>query len=485
MTPRAFQIDPQELAAIVPNCYAEFRPLVAEGLTFFLQHLSPARLAEVMQAQAELPADANLSRRLATFLLACPVLHKLGQVVARNRNLDPELRRHLQELESLEPHTPVEQWRPMLACQLGPAAEEYRIQAAERPLAEGSVAVVVPLLWSDPARGEDAPRQHGVAKLLRPGVVERLDEDLRILDQLAGYLEERWAAYGLPPLAYREVLGEVAELLTQEVRLRQEQAHLALAAIQCAGLPDVQVPRLLPFCTDALTAMERVYGRKVTDAPASAAWQRPALFYSTVRALVSGVWFSREASVLFHGDPHGGNLLATRDGRLAILDWSLAGQLTLEDRAQLVQVMVGGWSRDAARVAGAVAALAHAAGQDLIRPLMDKALAELPWFKLPGPNWALELFDALARAGVRFPPRLLLFRKAYLTLQGVLADLSPYCSLEATLVAEALVQLAWEWPKRWWKPLDNRDYATHLSSADLLVLALRQGCRFRLPAMGN
>src|SRR5262249_22158110 len=137
------------------------------------------------------------------------------------------------------------------------------------------------------------------------------------------------------------------------------------------------------------------------------------------------------------------------------------------------------------RVAGAVAAVARGAGPDLIRPLVETALAQLPWYKLPGPSWALELFDTLARAGVRCPPRLLLFRKAYLTLQGVLSDLCPYCSLEATLVAEALVQLAWEWPRRWWKPLDNRDYATHLSSADLLVLALRQGCRFRLPALGS
>ena len=60
-----FQIDPQELAAVVPECYAEFRPLVADGLSFFLEHLSPARLAEDFQAQADLPADSGLPRRAA------------------------------------------------------------------------------------------------------------------------------------------------------------------------------------------------------------------------------------------------------------------------------------------------------------------------------------------------------------------------------------------------------------------------------------
>ena len=34
---------------------------------------------------------------------------------------------------------------------------------------------------------------------------------------------------------------------------------------------------------------------------------------------------------------------------MAILDWSLAGQLTADDRAQLSQVLVGGMALDAAR----------------------------------------------------------------------------------------------------------------------------------------
>jgi ubiquinone biosynthesis protein len=220
--------------------------------------------------------------------------------------------------------------------------------------------------------------------------------------------------------------------------------------------------------------MERVYGCKITDPRAVPLSRRPALFRSAVCALLSGVLFSRDESVLFHGDPHAGNLMATREGRLAVLDWSLAGQLTADDRVRVSQILVGGWAQDPVRVAGAVAGLACGdAGADLIRCQVDVALAELRWYRPPGPAWAVGLLDALARAGVRFPPRLLLFRKAFLTLQGVLADLCPACSLGATLMAEALVELACEWPLRWCKPLEDRDYATHISSADLLHLGLR------------
>jgi ubiquinone biosynthesis protein len=97
------------------------------------------------------------------------------------------------------------------------------------------VPVVVPLTWSDPAEWAGAPRRQGVAKVLKPGIATRLGEDLAILSRLADYLGEGWQVYGLPPLAYRESLDEVADLLAHEVRLRQEQAHLARAADQFAG----------------------------------------------------------------------------------------------------------------------------------------------------------------------------------------------------------------------------------------------------------
>ncbi|HZV07609.1 MAG TPA: AarF/UbiB family protein [Gemmataceae bacterium] len=467
----AFHIDPQELAAVVPDCYAEFRPVVADGLSFFLERLSPPRLAAVFQAQAELPADASLPRRLVLFLHACPALHKIGQVVARNRHLDLELRRHLQELESLEPHTPGEQWRPILERELAPVVEKYRIRVEEQPLAEASVAIVVPLTWCDPADGR---RRHGVAKLLKPGIVERLAEDLAILGRLADYLEEKWIAYRLPPLAYRQILDEAADLLTNEVRVPQEQAALRCAADQFEGRSDIQIPQRLPFCTDTMTAMERVFGRKITDPHGLSEWQRPALYYAAVRSLVSDILFSRDESVLFHGDPHAGNLVATRDGRLALLDWSLTGRLTTEDRERMSQILVGALALDLDKVATGVVGLSNeAADEDLVARHVQKAVMGLRWRRPPGPRWVIDLLDNLTRAGVRFPPRLLLFRKAFLTIEGVLADVWPAGLLDETLMAEALVRFAWEWPLRWWKPLHDRDYATHVSSADLLQLMLR------------
>jgi ubiquinone biosynthesis protein len=142
---------------------------------------------------------------------------------------------------------------------------------------------------------------------------------------------------------------------------------------------------------------------------------------------------------------------------------------------QTSQLLLGAWARDGAQVTSAIVALAgDHTDAGLIHRHVKAVLAEVRWYRAPGPTWAMELLGTLARAGVRFPPRLLLFRKALLTLQGMLADVWPGASLETALMAEGLAQFAWELPLRWWKPLDDRDYATHVSSADLVRVALRR-----------
>ena len=68
-----------------------------------------------------------------------------------------------------------------------------------------------------------------------------------------------------PPLEYREVFDQVREKLGTEVNLRGEQAHLEQAKETYASEPEVLIPRLLPFCSSRVTAMERIDGHKVTE----------------------------------------------------------------------------------------------------------------------------------------------------------------------------------------------------------------------------
>ena len=81
-----------DTSPLVPECYAAYRPLIADGLRFFLERLPISRLARLVADQQSLPAGADMAHRLATLIGGCPTLHKLGQIVARNHLLAPRLR---------------------------------------------------------------------------------------------------------------------------------------------------------------------------------------------------------------------------------------------------------------------------------------------------------------------------------------------------------------------------------------------------------
>ena len=367
---------------------------------------------------------ASTEERLVVLAERCPALHKLGQILARDRRLAPELRRHLQRLESLPATTPIESIRATLDRESGPL-DAMGIQLEPPPLAEASVAVVIPFVHARPGRKPAAER--GVFKLLKPGIEERLERELDPAEDVGGFLDDRCAAFGIPPLQYREVFEQVREKLGTEVNLRGEQRHLQQAAETYADEPEVLIPRLLPFCSSRVTAMERIDGHKVTEPGTHAPRDRRRLAEMIIEALIAGPIWSRSARATFHADPHAGNLFVTPDRRLAILDWSLTGCLGEAERIAMTQVILGGLSLDASQVRSALRAVAldQRVDEAALEAVVQHWMRRVRRGMFPGFSWLMSMLDdAVVRARLRAGTDLIMFRKVLLTLQGVLADVS-------------------------------------------------------------
>ncbi len=455
------------LLGLVPDDYAAYRPLVRDALLFFLERLPADHLETILAEQLKLPIAATPAHRLHALFLACPTLHKLGQVVARDRRLTPALRLQLQRLESRRPEPlPTE-----LRTQLARLRQRHpQLQPARVALAEGSVAIVVPFELAD----EHAGIPHGVFKLLRPGVIEQLDIELPIWSDLGEYLAQRCLVHELPEFDYRNTLETVARLLRHEVDFLGEQAHLQAAAELYRSMPEVRIPRLLPFCTADVTAMERINGCKVTDLGDESPPLRQRFGTRILRALVATPFWQRSRdTALFHADPHAGNLLATDDGRLAILDWALVAKLPKRSCEELIGIVLAALRRDRAALCMGIERLGHILDPDRLAECIDAHLSNIGRGALPGFRWLLALFDALAaRSLVRFDGQLLLFRKAMLTLDGVVADLTDTPPFDSVLISSGLSELLTTLPWRWCMPDPWRTGPAHLANADLFKLWL-------------
>ncbi|MEQ8786877.1 MAG: AarF/UbiB family protein [Pirellulaceae bacterium] len=465
-------LDQRAIASVLPNEHAPFARPVCDGLRVFLEGLPPERQQAILTEQASLPLTASISQRLGLLARSCPVLHKLGQILARDPRLSLELREHLQQLESLPPKVPLDQIEATLAAELGDLAR-LGVKLQPPALAEASVAVVIPYQQHLDDR---QPPIEGVFKILKPGIEQRLQQELALVERVGAYLDERCEELDIPHLDYQETFEQVRDKLACEVQLDREQQHLEQARAFYADDPRVLIPRLLEHCTPRVTAMERVLGEKVTEHGFEDRRQKRRLAGLVAKSLVARPIFARSGDALFHSDPHAGNMMLTQDGRLAILDWSLVGALNERERVAVVQILLGAVTLHCGRIVAVLEQLAERrrADRELLVEVVANRLRQVRRGRFPGLTWLVGLLDdAVHLAGLRVAADLMLFRKSLHTLEGLVAELGgDEEQIDQVLRGEFLLHFAKEWPLRWLSLPYSRRFATRLSNADLTETVL-------------
>ncbi len=281
----------------------------------------------------------------------------------------------------------------------------------------------------------------------------------------------------MPALDYRDILDGIRRLLTEEVRLDVEQTNLREAGVFHADDPRLLVPQLLPWSAPWVTAMERVHGAALADAELSPA-QRSTFATTAMSALLAKPFWTLDDPAVFHGDLHGGNLVATPDGRLAVLDWALTARVGKRQREAVVAAVIGGLTLDAAQICRALAELGSTAPDDpSLRAHVERSLDVMVTHgRRAGFDWLLTLFDHIALDGrIRFDPQLSVFRKTWMSLSGVLRDLTGDAQPDTVLMNAGIQAFLAEWPARWSASPATKGFATHVSNADIATVMIA-GC---------
>jgi ubiquinone biosynthesis protein len=449
---------------LVPEAYLQWRTPVRDSMTFVVSRLSPARLAPKLLQQIELPPRTSAEKRLLLLIAKVPGLQKLGQVIARNQHLRPALRNALARLENGIRDVQPAEIRSIIERQLGPRLEKYQVKIAAKILSEASVSAVIRFTWRNP---ENAPREAGVFKVLKPHIPEYFAEDMDYLQGLADYFGEQHHRYGFPAHLIPDTFQKVRRLLQHEVNFVREQQTLVEAASLYRNVPRVRVPRVIRLlCTPSVTALSAEKGIKVTDAAAHLpARRRRRIAEQLVEALIDVPLLAEREEAVFHGDPHAGNLLYdNRTGDLTIIDWALRERLNREQRRHLAMLFLTVSLRDCVGVFEQVSSLSEQtiASQSrrgkLVYAAISDFLDDLPVQRLPSGADAMRLLERLALKGVRFPSVLIMLSKVMFTLDGLLRDVGWGDGGMGLVIARHVVQ-HWIANRRTFRsPLKARDW---------------------------
>jgi ubiquinone biosynthesis protein len=470
----------------IPEVYGHYRLVVRDGIEFFLSQISCQRLIDIVISQLQLKSDVDTKERLVELAKKIPTLHKLGQIIARNPNIDPAVKKWLIQLENGCYGTPLEDILRHIDGQLRETGSLDRVTVKPVILSEASVAAVIPFYWNRPSACEQT---HGVFKVLKPGIRRHLEEELIILEKTGAFFEKNRQRYDFKDFKFLDIFQEVREIMVNEINLAAEQNYLVEAARFYQDMECIQIPQPFPLSTDGMTAMAYLNGPKIIDAHLNAE-QRRRCVAVLFEALICRPLFSPHEESLYHGDPHAGNILAvndpaTGDLQIGLLDWTLAGHLTKRDRLKTVKLILAIVKKDLSSIRRAVKALAisdfmgnpqqrQAFRNVVLNHLQSSEFADLSLIKK-----SFKLLEQLSFEGFVFPADLMLFRKAVFTLEGVLHDLDPSFDIDAAIMQYITALMTGELPMRFGNlffPLADRSesYPSLISNVELQSLMVHQ-----------
>lgn len=350
-----------------------------------------------------------------------PTYVKFGQVLAGRPDLLPES--YLQALarlqDSVKPFSETEAME-IIERELGVRISKGFARFDPTPLAAASLGQVH---YAELRDGRKV-----VVKVQRPNVREQIWKDFEALGSLAAALDAH------TPAGRRHRFGEVVEefrsALARELNYELEAQNLIVLGRNLAEFPHLVVPQPVPdYCTRSVLTMDFVDGDKIT---ALSPLVRQDLECGVlVEELFKAYLKQVLVDGLFHADPHPGNILITRDNRIALIDLGMAGHTTPNMQEQLLKLLMAvseGNGDEAAEVVIRISEKTEDFDQPEFRRQVGRLVAAKRDQGIEQMNVGRSLFDVSNRArltGLFVPSELTLLGKTLLQLDEIGRILDP------------------------------------------------------------
>jgi ubiquinone biosynthesis protein len=393
------------------------------------------------ECEADLRITDRARRLRAALESLGPTFVKLGQFVSRRADILPSI--YLQQLAPLQEQTqaiPFAAVRRRLeeACICDPRADPDRPKPCLHcrgiegvfsafdpdPIASASLAQVHSAVYQG---------QHVAVKLLKPGVLDRLNVDLSLLESLS-WIVGRALGVGRN-IPTDELVGEFRRRLLEEVNFEFEALNIERFRDNHPDDGPVRAPRVYwEFERADLLVLEFIDGASLRTWQASVS-ERKRLARTIAEDFIRQVFIDN----FFHADPHPGNVFVQPDGRVVYLDFGAAGQLDPAARRAVLKLFRSIVKDDPDLAVAAVLELGRTdtASVDLLDLRIEVDRIIQLYRRRGGVRWTDHVVQTARRHGIKLPRSILAYAKATMLNEALVNELDP--DFEVLPVARSIV----------------------------------------------
>ncbi|RKE80676.1 MULTISPECIES: AarF/ABC1/UbiB kinase family protein [unclassified Chryseobacterium] len=258
-----------------------------------------------------------------------PTFVKLGQTFSNREDLlPPELIQELQKLQD-KVDTVDMAVEEALESEFNISVKDYFREIQKKPLATASIAQVYKAVLLD---GSPV-----ILKLRKPDVQSVIEDDLLLIKDIEKLIST-YSEIG-EKLNLKQAISTFERSLLEEVSLINEKNNIQQFRLNFKNNKETYVPKVYEeFSNNNILCMEFIDGIKVTDKSVLLANDIDPVKVSEtgLRLFVSQILDYG----FFHADPHAGNILVRKDGRIVFIDFGAVGKIQPNDKEILENLIV-------------------------------------------------------------------------------------------------------------------------------------------------
>jgi len=426
---------------------------IPQSLRFRLRHLK----------QDEKTRHLNLYRKIRLALEELgPTFIKFGQILSNRSDVLPEeLIAELQMLQDRVPPFPFEQVQTIIAEDLAMPIKVIFASFGPEPIAAASIAQV--------HRATLHSGESVAVKVQRPGIIPTIEVDIRIMYTMARRIERVFPS--VRRLKPTGIVKEFEEQITAELDFANERRNIERFRGFHRNNPYIAIPRTYKEqSSKRVLTMEFMDGVKVgliADGTVKG-FDRKLIAKHGAEFILKQLFIDG----YFHADPHPGNIIILKDGRICFIDFGMMGRLS-DKQKELFSRAILGISLNSSEVVTKTLLALTGTENDRFQELqnkIEKLLAkyrDLPIGDIDLSEAVRELLSIIIDFQIDIPSDLALFARTLIIADGLALSLDPDFSIVKELESLSRKMLKEKFKRdRILKPLyqDYTSYETLLHS---------------------
>lgn len=300
------------------------------GFKDMLARMNGGNKVEIPSNSDEIVSKGTVYERIRLVLEELgPTFVKLGQTFSNREDLlPPELIQELQKLQD-KVETVDMNVEEILENEFNITVEDHFSEIRKVPLATASIAQVYKAVLND---GTDV-----ILKIKKPEVQTVIEDDLLLIKDLEK-LVSSYSEIG-EKLNLKQAISTFEKSLMEEVSLINEKENILQFRRNFKNSKETYVPKVYEeFSNNNVLCMEFIDGIKVTDKETLLQYTIDPVYISEagLRLFVSQILDYG----FFHADPHAGNILVRKDGKVVFIDFGAVGKIPPNDKEILENLIV-------------------------------------------------------------------------------------------------------------------------------------------------